>query len=106
MAPSIINVNDTFIQIGSVWINQASANDDYDNNPTLNRTWFPEIVNTTVKGNYTATYVARDSSGNVSAPKVVVYRVDDYIAPVIDLNSAELVYHDVTTTYVPVKVTV
>ena len=106
IAPSIENVNDTLIQIGSVWINQVSANDAYDNDPILNRTWFPEIVNTTVKGNYIATYVARDSSGNISAPKVVTYRVDDYIAPVIDLNSAELVYHDVATTYVPVKVTV
>ncbi len=105
VAPRIENTNDTLIQIGSVWVNQVSTSDDYDNNPTLTRTWFPEIVNTTVKGNYTATYVARDSSGNKSAPKVVVYRVDDYVPPVIDLNSAELIYHDVATTYVPVKVT-
>lgn len=102
-APLIIVPNDTLIQIGSVWINQVSAEDAYDDNPVLTREWTPEIVNTTVKGNYIATYVAKDMYGNTSAPRVVTYRVDDYIAPVITLNTPDLVYHDVTTPYMSVN---
>ncbi len=98
-APEIVVPNDTLIQIGSVWINQVSAEDAYDENPVLTREWSPEIVNTTVKGYYIATYVAKDQFGNTSAPRVVTYRVDDYIAPVITLNTPDIVYHDVTTPY-------
>lgn len=98
-APIIKVVSDTLIQIGSVFINQAYAEDAYDLNPTLNRVWSPEIVNSTVKGVYTATYTAVDAAGNVSAPMVVRYRVNDYIAPVINLNTFDVVQHDVATTY-------
>lgn len=105
-APEVKIVSDTFIQIGSVWINQAYAEDAYDDDPTLLRTWIPESVNPTVKGNYTATYVAVDANGNTSAPVVVTYRVDDYVPPVIDLNTQDVVYHDVATPYVSINASV
>lgn len=105
-APDIYIVSDTFIQIGSVWINQAYSEDAYDETPLLHRTWDPEIVNTTVKGNYIATYVAEDDKGNRSQPKVVTYRVDDYIPPVISLNTQDEIEHQVTEKYISVKATV
>lgn len=98
-APEIKVISDTIIQIGSVWINQVTAEDAYDLSPVLMRSWSPEPVNTTVKGVYTATYIAEDMSGNISAPMIVRYRVNDYVPPVINLNTFDVVEHDVITPY-------
>jgi PKD repeat protein len=103
----VINANgERNIQINSLWIDQTFVEDDYDNDPMLTKTWFPEPLNSQLKGTYTATYTAKDQEGNMSAPIVVDYRVDDFIAPVINLNTFDVVEHDVTTPYVSVTASV
>jgi hypothetical protein len=98
-APLIKGTGDTSIQIGTLWIDQTFAEDAYDNNPELMKSWFPEVVNSSLKGTYTVTYTAKDDEGNVSAPKVVNYRVDDFVPPTINLNTFDVVEHDVTRPY-------
>jgi len=102
-APLIKGTGDTSIQIGTLWIDQTFAEDAYDNNPELMKSWFPEIVNSSLKGTYTVTYTAKDAEGNISAPKVVNYRVDDFVPPTINLNTFDVVEHDVTIPYVSVQ---
>lgn len=105
-APNINTSGSTKVQIGSLWLDQATVSDDYDNDPTLTKTWYPSVLNPTVKGTYTATYTAVDEEGNVSTPISIDYVVDDYVAPVINLNTFDVVYHDVTTPYTSIKATV
>lgn len=105
--PYITPLGDTSIQIGSVWLDQTIVGDDYDNFPVLNKEWgFNGPVNTLSRRTYPVTYTAVDSSGNVAIPVVRNYRVDDFIAPVISLNTFDIVEHDVRTKYSPVDATV
>lgn len=105
-SPAILTNGVVQIQIGSLWIDQTTAKDDYDDMPILTKTWFPEPLNPTLKGTYTATYTAKDHEGNISAPVVVDYRVDDFIAPIINLNTFDEIEHEVSTPYNSVKATV
>jgi PKD repeat protein len=100
-APTINQNGTTNVQINSVWIDQTSASDELDNTPTLTRTWDNTNgpLNTLVRATYTATYTAEDDYSNVSAPVVRAYRVDDFIPPVISLNTFDIVYHEVRTAY-------
>src|SRR5574343_715730 len=38
-APTILALGDTSVQIGSVWLDQTSVEDRYDNNPVLTKEW-------------------------------------------------------------------
>jgi hypothetical protein len=94
------------IQIGTVWFDQTNAIDLYDNNPTLIEDWgFNGKVNPTLRRSYPVTYTAIDQSGNTDV-KSRVYRVDDYIPPVINLNTFDVVRHEVRTKYVRVDASV
>jgi PKD repeat protein len=105
-SPLIQNIGATNIQVGSVWVDNTSAYDDYDNNPSFTKTWDNNgILNTTIINDYSIEYKAVDQSGNDTVVKVT-YHVDDYIAPVIDLNTLPVVYLEVHSTYVSVPVTV
>jgi hypothetical protein len=99
-APTITANGERNIQINSLWVDQTFAEDEYDNNPMLSRTWFPMALSTSVKGTYKATYIATDHEGNVSAPTVVEYKVDDFVPPVISLNTLDVVEHEVMTPYI------
>jgi PKD repeat protein len=99
-APVIDTLGDARIQIGSVWFDQTVATDAYDNNVTLSKTWgFNGPVNTVIRKTYPVVYNAKDSSGNAAASVARNYRVDDFIAPVISLNTFDVVSHPVRTPY-------
>jgi len=55
-------------------------------------------ANTRVRGSYQLRVEATDTSGN-KAVRLISYRVDDCIAPVIDLNTTDTVCHIVNTPY-------
>lgn len=97
-------VGSTKIQIGSVWVDQTFVTDKYDDNPVMTRNWGTTNgpVNTLVRASYPVTYTAIDATGNVATPKSRIYRVDDYIAPVINLNTLSIVYHEVRTPYISI----
>ncbi len=106
-APEVDPLGDTSIQIGSVWIDQTTATDAYDLTPTLNKTWWTVPVNTLVRATYSVTYEAIDGSGNISNPATIRhYRVDDFIPPVISLNTFDIVEHEVRTPYNSIAATV
>ncbi len=98
-APNIVNDGKINIQIGTFWVDNTFASDAYDDMPMLNKTWYPVPLNPSVKGTYTATYTAVDHEGNVSQPLVINYRVDDFIAPTINLNTFDVIQHDVNVPY-------
>lgn len=106
-APVIDTLGDTKIQIGSVWLDQTAVSDDYDDFPVLTKDWgFNGPVNTLVRRTYPVTYRAVDQDGNQTVPVTRNYRVDDYIAPTINLNTFDVVYQEVRTPYNSVPATV
>jgi hypothetical protein len=66
------------------------------------------MVNTLVRATYPILYFAKDPHGNTAVEEgfVVNYRVDDFIAPEITLNTADTVVHDVNGPYNSQPVTV
>ncbi len=108
VAPVIYAPNDTNIQLGSIWIDPTEVHDDYDRFPVMNKIWsMNQPVNTFDKTIYSVMYTAYDSSGNIADTVYRNYRVDDFIPPVINLNTTDIVYHEVRTQYAsaPVSVT-
>jgi hypothetical protein len=98
-APEIDTLGDNRIQIGSVWFDQTIAKDAYDLSPVLIKDWgFNGAVNSVIRSSYPVTYTAIDQSGNTYSV-ARTYRVDDYIPPVIALNTFDVVKHEVRTTY-------
>ncbi len=73
-----------------------SVNDNYDPSPTV--TMNPTKIDSSVLQTTTITYTAKDAAGN-TATKTRVIIVEDKIAPVITLNGASPLYHEVKTTY-------
>lgn len=59
-------------------------------------------VDTRFQGTTSVTYTATDESGNVTT-QCIDYVVRDYIPPVIDLRTLEVVNHRVNTPYTPVS---
>jgi len=106
--PKISANGPTKVQIQSIWIDQTIVEDDYDNNPVMTKNWGVTngAVNTLVRASYPVTYTAVDATGNVATPVAVTYRVDDFIAPVINLNTFDIVYHEVRTPYSSVSASV
>ncbi len=93
-------LGDAKIQIGSVWFDQTFAEDAYDNNPALIKEWgFNGPVNTVLRRTYPVVYKSVDQSGNNATPISRNYRVDDFIPPVISLNTFDVVRHEVRTAY-------
>lgn len=107
VAPNIIPDGDTSIQIGSTWFDLTYVTDEYDLFPVMTREWgFNGQVNTLSRRTYPVTYHAYDSAGNQATAVVRNYRVDDFIPPVINLNTFDVVEHDVRKVYVSVAATV
>jgi hypothetical protein len=106
-APVIDTAGENLIQVGSVWIDQTTAVDAYDDVPVLTKEWgFNGPVNTTLIRTYPVTYNAYDATGNQSTPTRRNYRVDDFIKPVINLNTFDVIEHEVRTPYLSVAATV
>lgn len=105
--PTIIAPIDTNIQIGSIWFDPTTTIDSYDEHPVLMKEWkLNHPVNTFAKTIYTVTYRSYDQSMNEAEPVTINYRVDDFIAPVIQLNTHDVVYHDVRKPYTSIPASV
>ncbi len=105
-SPIIRDLGPTDIQVGSVWVDNTNAFDEYDDNPVFTKTWDVNgVLNTTLINDYTIEYRAVDQSGNDTVV-TRTYHVDDYIAPVIELNTLPVVYLEVHDNYVSIPVTV
>jgi hypothetical protein len=66
---------------------------------------FNGVVNSSIRGWYTETYSAIDTDGNESS-KTRYIIVDDFIIPLIMLNTPDTVYHKIRTPYNSVEPTV
>ena len=115
-APHILKLNSNIVdgteiqvQIASVFVDDIYAMDECNGGISVNKTpGFKGQVNTNARGTYPITYSAIDPSGNKAVENgyVINYRVDDYIAPEINLNTSDTVIHDVNEPYYSRSVTV
>jgi len=92
------------VQLQSVFVDRTEVTDNYYDlmltaTPGLNG---EALVDTRVKGSTIVTYSVTDGSGN-SASLVIKYVIEDYIAPVINLNTADTIFHSVYSPYVAVE---
>ncbi|NBU04094.1 MAG: DUF5011 domain-containing protein [Bacteroidetes bacterium] len=97
------------LQIGSLFVDPVNAYDTCNGSVAVNKVpGFNGMVNTLVRATYPVSYYAVDPHGNTAVEEgfVVNYRVDDYIAPEITLNTADTVIHDVNSPYSSQPVTV
>ncbi len=97
------------VQIGSLFLDDVYAEDYCNGSINVTKTaGFNGQVNTLVRATYPITYNAMDPSGNKADEDgyVINYRVDDYIAPEISLNTADTIVIDVNSAYSSQQVTV
>ncbi len=97
------------LQIGSLFVDPVNGYDTCNGSVAVNKVpGFNGMVNTLVRATYPVSYYAVDPHGNTAVEEgfVVNYRVDDYIAPEITLNTADTVIHDVNSPYSSQPVTV
>jgi len=90
------------VQINSVFVDDIYANDPCNGNIFLSKNpGFFGPVNNQIRNTYPIVYNAVDPSGNKATEDgfTINYRVDDYIAPTIELNTSDTLYHDVNTVY-------
>jgi PKD repeat protein len=90
------------IQIGSLFVDAVTGFDTCNGSIAVNKVpGFNGMVNTLVRATYPILYFAKDPNGNAAVEEgfVVNYRVDDYIAPEIALNTPDTVVHDVNSPY-------
>ncbi len=104
----VIHINqDTCIQVGTIWSLRDSVSDNLSSvnyNFKTTVTWPNGLPNSTKFGVHPAYFEATDSSGNIGY-LTVNFRVDDCIAPTIDLNTADTICHQINTTYIAVTPT-
>jgi PKD repeat protein len=102
------------VQIQSVFVDRTIPADNYNNGtfgPLFAYTISPANaqgdadVDTRSKGTTIVTYTATDETGN-KTELIVDYVVEDFIAPVISLNTLDTVYHVVNSKYVAVQASV
>jgi PKD repeat protein len=102
------------VQLQSVFVDRTVLADNYNNGtfgPMFNFTISPSTaqgdadVDTRVKGTTVVTYKVWDESGNETT-MVIDYVVEDYIKPVISLNTLDTVFHTVNHPYTPVQASV
>ncbi|MCZ2129954.1 MAG: DUF5011 domain-containing protein [Bacteroidia bacterium] len=104
-APVIHPVGTNLVELGNFWYDQTSVTDNYWSVKDISLTKVYGVngpVRWDIKGVYTVDYTATDGSGN-SSTLTRTYIVDDYTPPVIMLNTADTVIHDVSTAYTPVQ---
>lgn len=94
------------VQLQSVFVDRTQVTDNYYD---VDMTATPGIggealVDTRVKGSTVVNYSVTDGSGN-SASLTIKYVIEDYIAPMINLNTLDTIYHPVYKPYVAVEAT-
>ena len=102
------------VQLQSVFVDRTVLADNYNNGtfgPLFSYTITPSTaqgdadVDTRTKGTTVVKYTVVDESGN-QTELVIDYVVEDYIAPVININTLDTVYHTVNSPYTPVQASV
>ncbi len=102
------------VQLQSVFVDRTIPADNYSNGtfgPRFTYVISPATaqgdadVDTRVKGTTVVTYTVTDESMNQTV-LVIDYVVEDYVAPVISLNTLDTVYHNVNDPYTPVSASV
>ena len=97
------------VQLQNIFADVTSAADNYNSigdglvftaNPAASNGG--ASVDTRFQGTTSVTYTATDESGNVTT-QCIDYVVRDYIPPVIDLRTLDVVNHRVNTPYTPVS---
>lgn len=97
------------VQIASVFVDDIYSMDPCNGSIFISKNpGFNGPVNTNVRATYPVTYNSKDPSGNKAKEDgyVLNYRVDDFIAPEIELNTSDTVVWDVNTPYSSRNVTV
>lgn len=105
----ITNNSTINVQINSVFVDEIYAEDYCNGIIAINKLpGFNGPVNTVARATYPVTYKSMDPSGNTADEDgyVINYKVDDYVAPVIVLNTEDTVIHDVNNPYASRPVTV
>ena len=98
----IVNNQIVPIQIGSLFVDDVSSFDTCNGSTSVNKVpGYNKMVNTLVRATYPITYYSTDIHGNkaVEDGYTINYKVDDYIAPEIALNTPDTVIHDVNNYY-------
>jgi PKD repeat protein len=102
------------VQIQSVFVDRTIPADNYNNGtfgPLFSYSISPANaqgeadVDTRSKGTTIVNYTAEDETGN-KTELIVDYVVEDFIAPIISLNTLDTVYHTVNAKYVAVEASV
>ena len=97
------------VQINTAFVDDIYALDECNGNIFLSRTpGFNGVVNNQVRATYPIVYNAKDPSGNKADEDgfTINWVVDDYVAPSIELNTLDTIYHDVNQPYYSRSVTV
>ena len=105
----IKNNDEVQIQIGTLFVDPVNGFDTCNGSISVNKIpGYNGMVNTLVRATYPVTYYAVDPHGNKAVEDgfTINYRVDDYIAPEIALNTPDTVIHDVNSPYSTQSVTV
>lgn len=105
----IANNTTVKLQINSTFVDNIYAEDECNGPIDITKTpGFNGPVNTAVRATYPVSYFATDPNGNKADEDgfVINYQVDDYIAPVISLNTEDVILHDVNNPYTSRNVTV
>lgn len=105
----IANNTTVKLQINSTFVDNIYAEDECNGPIAITKTpGFNGPVNTAVRATYPVAYFATDPNGNKADEDgfVINYQVDDYIAPVITLNTEDVILHDVNNPYTSRNVTV
>ena len=98
----IVNNSIVPIQIGSLFVDDVTSFDTCNGSTSVNKVpGYNNMVNTLVRATYPMTYYSTDIHGNkaVEDAYTINYKVDDYIAPEITLNTPDTVVHDVNNYY-------
>lgn len=105
----IVNNTTINVQINSVFVDEVYA-EDYCNGiiDITKQPGFNGPVNTVARATYPISYFSTDPSGNDADEDgfVLNYKVDDFIAPEITLNTDDTILHDVNDPYTSRPVTV
>lgn len=99
------------VQLRSIFVDVTATTDNYNsfgNNLTLQiNPVSPQggaAVDTRFQGTTSVTYTATDESGNQTV-QVINYVVRDFVPPVIDLRTLDVIEHEVNNPYTPVAPT-
>jgi len=101
-----MNIN---VQINSAFVDDIYALDPCNGNIFLQKTpGYNGVVNNQERATYPIRYNSSDPSGNKADEDgyVINYIVDDFVAPNIELNTSDTIYHDVNDAYFSRSVTV